>query len=67
MDTSPYLDDDNMNYYQEIIGCLWWAIELDQANIATDFALMSRHLALPCHGHLDQFFNIYAYFKKHPY
>ena len=67
MYTSPYLDDDNINYYQEMIGCLWWEIELGQSNIATEVDLLSRHLALPRRGHLDQYFNIYTYLKNHPY
>ena len=50
-----------------MIGCLRWAIELGRADIATETALLSRHLALPRHGHLDQCFNIFAYLKKHPY
>ena len=66
LDTSPELDANNISYYQELIGCLRWAIELGRADIATEVALLSRHLAMPRRGHLDQCFNIIAYLKRHP-
>ena len=62
----PELDNDNINYYQEMIRCIKWVIELCQATIETKVAMLSRHLALPRHGNLDQCFNIYAYLKNHP-
>ena len=50
-----------------MIGCLSWDIELGRSEIAKEVALISRHLALPHHGNLDQYFNIYAYLKQHQY
>ena len=50
-----------------MIGCLRWAIKLGRADIATEVSLLSRHLDLPCRGHLDQCFNIYAYIKQQHY
>ena len=50
-----------------MIGCLRWAVELGRADIVTEVALVSRHLALPRRGHLDQFFNIYDYLKQRQY
>ena len=67
METSTELDGDNMSYYQEIIGFIWWAIEFGWANIATEVALLSIHLALPHHGHIYQWLNINAYLNKPPY
>ena len=66
MENSLELDHDNMNDYQEIIGCLWWDIELGLAYIATDVYLLSINLSLPRRGNLEQWFNIYIYFKNHP-
>ena len=47
-----------------LIGCLRWAIELGRADIATEVSLLSRHLALPRQGHLDEALNIVAYLDK---
>ena len=44
-----------------------WAIGLGRADIATEIAIISRHLSLLCHNHIDQWFNIYAHLKKHPH
>lgn len=44
-----------------MIGCLGWAIELGRGDIATEVALLSRHLALPRRGHLEQAYNVVAY------
>ena len=63
----PELDNDNINYHQEMIRCIKWVIELCQATIETKVALLSRHLALPCRGHIYQCFNIYVYLKNYPY
>ena len=67
MYTFPELDTKQLNYFQEMIGCLRWAIKLGRAAIATEVALISRHLDLPCRGHFDQCFNVYAYLKQHHY
>ena len=64
MDTTPELKGDQVNYFQEVIGCLRWAIELGRADIATEVSLLSRHLALPRQGHLDEALNIVAYLDK---
>ena len=67
LDTSPELVGDSISDFQEVIGCLRWAIELGRGDIATEVALLSRHLALPRRGHLEQAYNVVAYLKKHPY
>ena len=35
LDGSPELDADNTTYFQELIGILWWAVELGRVNILT--------------------------------
>ena len=66
-DTSPELDDEDVSTFQELIGCYRWAIELGRADIAVEVSLLSRHMALPRRGHLDQAYNIAAYLKTHKY
>ena len=66
MDAAPELKDDQINCFQEIIGCLRWAVELGRADIAaTEVSLLSRLLALPPRqGHLDEALNIVACLDK---
>ena len=66
-DTSPELDEDGVSTFQELIGCYRWAIELGRADIAVEVSLLSRHMALPRRGHLEQAYNIAAYLKLKQY
>jgi hypothetical protein len=55
-----------VQWYQEIIGCLRWAVELGRIiDILLETALMSQHLALPREGHLEQVLHIVGYIKSH--
>ena len=65
MDTTPELDAKRANYYQGQIGILRWMCELGRIDILVDVAMLSRFLAAPRRGHLDQVFHIYAYLKSH--
>jgi hypothetical protein len=38
---------EGIQYYQELIGILRWAIELGCIGIATEVSFLSSHLALP--------------------
>ena len=46
-DTSRELDTEGIRYFQELIGVLRWAIELDRVDILLEVSLLSTHLALP--------------------
>jgi hypothetical protein len=65
MDSSPLLNDKLTNYYQGLIGVLWWATELGRLDILTPVSLMSSYVAAPCEGHLEQLFHIFGYLKSH--
>ena len=66
LDESPKLDLEKASYYQLQIGILHWMVELGQVDIITEVSLLALHLALPCEGHLDAVFHMYAYLKhKH--
>ena len=60
LDSSPELEGDSVSDFQEVIGCLRWAIELGRGDVSTEVALLSRHLALPRRGHLEQAYNVVA-------
>ena len=63
-DTSRELDADGVQYYQELIGVLRWAIEIGRVDILLEVSLLSSHLALPRVGHLEQVYHIFAYLKN---
>ena len=65
LDVSPELDAQNANYYQGLIGVLRWMVELGRVDILVPLAMLSRHLALPRAGHLEQVLHIFAYLKRY--
>ena len=66
MDDTPELKADGVQYYQELIGVLRWAVELGRVDILLETSLMSAHLAMPRIGHLDQVLHMFAYLKEKP-
>jgi len=66
LDTSNELEDDDITFYQEVIGVLRWAIELGRVDIHLEVSLMSAYQASPRRGHLEELIHIVAYLKHHP-
>ena len=64
LDVSPELGAAQANYYQNLIGVLRWMVELGRIDIHTEVALLSRYLAAPRRGHLEQAFHIFAYLDQ---
>ena len=65
IDGSKLLPDRQANYYQGLIGVLRWICELGRIDILVDVSMMSRFLAAPREGHLEQVLHIFAYLKKY--
>ena len=65
-DVSPELNTTDLQYYQESIGVLRWAVEIGRLDILLEVALLSSHLDLPRDGHLQQVYHIFGYLKKSP-
>ena len=65
LEVSAELRSDGVQYYQELIGVLRWAVEIGRVDILLETALMSTHLALPRIGHLEQVYRIFGYLKIH--
>ena len=65
MDCTGELKADGLQWYQEMIGSLQWAVELGRVDILLYVALMTKHLAFPREGHLEQVLNIMGYLKTH--
>jgi hypothetical protein len=66
LDETPELDARRANYYQGLIGILHWTCKLGRVDILVDVSKLSRYLAAPREGHLEQLFHIFAYLRRHP-
>ena len=53
------------NYFQGLIGVIRWICKLGRINILHDVAVLSRFLAAPREGHLEQCIHIFAFLKKY--
>jgi hypothetical protein len=65
LDNTAELDPERLNYYQGLIGVLRWICELGRLDIVLPVSLMSRYLANPRWGHLQQVLHIFGYLKKY--
>ena len=63
-DTSAELDAEGIQYFQELIGMLRWAVELGRVDILLEVSLLSSFLASPRVGHLQQAYHIFGYLKN---
>ena len=61
MDATGELKSDGVQWYQEIIGSLRWAIDIGRVDILHEVSLLSKHLALPREGHLEQVIHVVGY------
>jgi hypothetical protein len=65
LDQSAELDPRRASYFQGVIGVLRWACELGRVDILVPVSMLSRYLANPREGHLQQVFHIFGYLKRH--
>jgi hypothetical protein len=40
-------------------------VELGHVNIITEVSLLSAHNVMPCEGHLEAVYHVFAYLRKH--
>ena len=52
-DNTAELKAEGVQYYQELVCVLRWAVELGRVDILYEVATMLTHLAMPRIGHLD--------------
>jgi hypothetical protein len=65
LDTTPYLEDDDIHYYQSQLSIFRWIIELGRLDIYINVAMLSSFLVQPRQGHLEAIYYIYGYLKSH--
>ena len=63
-DTTPELDEEWANYYQDLIGILHWTLELGQVDIITEVSILTSQMAAPRMGHLDAALHVMSYLKR---
>ena len=66
LDVTEELNEDDLTYFQELIGVLRWATEIGRVDILLEVSLISQYQASPREGHLEQALHIFAFLKKHP-
>jgi hypothetical protein len=66
MDVTEELSENDVTYFQELIGVLRWATEIGRVDILLEVLLLSQYQANPREGHLEQILHIFAFLKAHP-
>ena len=66
LDVSSELKADGVQYYQELIGILRWAVELGRLDILHETSVMSSYMAMPRLGQLQQLYHMFGYLKLYP-
>ena len=57
---------EGVQFYQELIGILQWAVEIGRVDILLEVSLFSSHLGLPRIIHLHAVYHIFGYLKQVP-
>jgi hypothetical protein len=65
LEETPELKADGVQRFQELIGQLWWAVEIGCVDIFLETFLLSSYLEMPQVEHLEQAFHIFEYLKTH--
>ena len=65
-DESVDLNENDTQYFQELIGILRWSTEIGRVDILTEVAMISSHQACPRQGHMDKIPHIFAFLKNKP-
>ena len=66
LDGTTKIDEDETQFFQELIGILRCATELGCVDILHEVSILSQYQASPRQGHLEQALHIVAYLKKKP-
>jgi len=64
LDTSEFLEIEQVKVYQSLIGSLQWAVSLGRLDIATAVMTMSGFRSAPRQGHLERARRIIGYLSK---
>ena len=65
IDVSEELSPTYAAYYQSLIGILCWIVKLGRMDMTCEVSMMASMMALPCKGHLQELYHMFAYLKHH--
>jgi len=65
LDVTPFLDNEETNFYQSQVSILQWMVELGRLDLYVYVALLSSYLCQPQQGHLEAIYYMYGYLKAH--
>ena len=65
-DITKELNVEGVQFYQEMIVILRWAVEIGRVDILLEVLLLLSHLALPIIGHIQAVYHIFGYLKQVP-
>lgn len=65
LDTSVPCTDDQITFFQNLIGILRWVVELGRIDIAFEVSCLSRFLVQPRTGHFLQALHVFKYLDIH--
>ena len=63
LDQSLELSPKLAAHYQSLIGILHWIMELGWVDMIVEVSTLTSHMALPCEGHLEAVYHLFAYLK----
>ena len=66
LDDLPELNEQDITFYQELVGALRCAVEIRYVDILTELSMLSAYQVAPRQGHLEQIHYIFVYLKKKP-
>ena len=66
LDAMEELQNDEVNYYQELIGILHWATEIGRVDILHEVSILSEYQVNPRRGHMNAMFHVFGYLKQNP-
>ena len=65
LDESDFLDTDQKQQYQMLIGCLQWSVTLGRFDVQYATNTMAKFSVQPRTGHLERTLRIFGYLKHH--
>ena len=65
-DVTKELNVEGIQFYQDLIRILQWAVDIGRVDILLEVSLLSSNLALPRIGHLQAVYHIFDYLKQVP-
>ena len=65
LDTSEECNENQVEFYQSLVGILRWLCEIGRVDILTETSLLYSYLSCPRMGHLHQALHVFKYLKDH--